>query len=1319
MKLVGLLILPLALVARAALPAAEIEAIRSVSAALSVSIPEDVCSHAVVTCTNDSIGYALDFGRIDAYRVKGRVAAAVGQLVNMEALVIPPGATLTGPLPTAIGACRRLKSLSIVGAGLPGPLPAAILRLPRLQELIITDNPIASTIPSALNGFGGTLLRLSNNQLNGSIPPIGDTQLTTLDLFGNSLSGPIPLLPANLEWLDLGGNYLSGHVPVQLGDLVRLKYMKLSKNRLTGTLPKTLQNLDLLEEMWMDSNQIIGPLPLIDDLASLKILRLNRNAITGSIWKDFGTHFPSIEQAYFFDNQLTGEIPSSLCSLTGLKRLSVRTNQLTGSIPKCFSGLVNLELFWCFANQLSGPLPEITWVKMTSLRVEANHLSGSIPDSVGNLSSVQTLFLSENKFEGVVPELSGLIALTNVDFSKNSLIGNLPALPPSIRTVKFNSNGFNGTLPESWRRLLAVRMIDVSSNSLGTWVSWGRHTGYGTCSGNYSMPPPQWPELMDLKLSMNNFNLPVSEFVMPITFLPNLRNLACVSCGLSGEMTSKAWTDLTFDGDSCTWEERLDSLELVDFSNNSITAWVPLLKPLLHTVILSHNALTSISPDYFGSLSMQNLGVDGNPSLIGPVLQTSTACADVVGSSSWYPYPTCLIADTAEWQDASAFQEAKVASVPLGFNLLVSSIFNTTALRRCYGGYELVSEGPVCAACPRGKYSMAGNQCEPCPASSSTDAEGSEGLASCRCEPGFQSLAVGVCLACTPGRYARAASGSCSKCPAGTFSKGSSGECMPCDNDASFSRMRTDKEQTTCHVYFNHTLFMVTFFLWFGGFVSFVAQWQVTNDKGARGVCWRWTLSARAIRIQDVSLRKGEILITTHSTHRLHMSWRKSFKVKCFESSKGLDGRNFQGKVVNAQQIQLLFQRKEDLPQMVESSKGFLRLHPVWILFHTGWPLPLVLQFPLWVGIVLTVASASSALENVTIAAAAFFAAFVVSRLWITIRMRSRTMLETCLDLYDAEIKSENPSPRKCPRGPDRALKAGQLQQFFEHFRSVITDRNMYFVESNIIRPLTKPYRLSFAEFVGPHRVQWFVSHFWGEALSYTVESIEKHAMEFCTSGNWKDVSYWICTLSINQYAVAEEIGVSSTDSSFYITLWSGECRGTCMVLGEHALPLTRSWCLFELIQTMKLQDAQPLEGFVEFKGLLLCTSTGVLNFGKASIETTMAIVRRLATISLEEAQASMKADKDMIDNIVETEMGGFRHMNRVLRRQVHKLLDEARSSMATEFDQLAEILDEEQFENMRVMSGRFEESDTPQTMLLQQEEMKNGGSDFEQISMI
>ena len=57
------------------------------------------------------------------------------------------------------------------------------------------------------------------------------------------------------------------------------------------------------------------------------------------------------------ENELSGEIPPELGSLTNLERLFLYDNQLSGQIPSELSNLANLERLYLYGNQLSGCIP--------------------------------------------------------------------------------------------------------------------------------------------------------------------------------------------------------------------------------------------------------------------------------------------------------------------------------------------------------------------------------------------------------------------------------------------------------------------------------------------------------------------------------------------------------------------------------------------------------------------------------------------------------------------------------------------------------------------------------------------------------------------------------------------------------------------------------------------------------------------------------------------------------------------------------------------------------------------------------------------------
>jgi len=248
--------------------------------------------------------------------------------------------------------------------------------------------------------------------------------------------------------------------------------------------------------------------------------------------------------------------------------------------------------------------------------------------------------------------------------------------------------------------------------------------------------------------------------------------------------------------------------------------------------------------------------------------------------------------------------------------------------------------------------------------------------------------------------------------------------------------------------------------------------------------------------------------------------------------------------------------------------------------------------------------------------------------------------------------------------GPTRAVSVGAIHDFYSYFQSFIRDRNMYYVVEEIVKPLTAPQRVSYAELVGCCPVEWFVSHFWGSGFAHFVESLQSHAEAASTKATgaiasggqrsrpaWRQTRYWICSFSNNQWEIDQELGHDGVyNSSFYKALMAPSCHGTLMVLDHQLLPLTRSWCLFELMQTFQRPQTS------SFTGLSLGTSQGVLNDGKAPVDVVMQLSERLLQCRLQDATASNEDDKQMIDQAVR-EHGGFEQMDALVKNNVADIL--------------------------------------------------------------
>ncbi|EEF36208.1 serine-threonine protein kinase, plant-type, putative [Ricinus communis] len=328
------------------------------------------------------------------------------------------------------------------------------------SELDISHNEISDSIPKWFwdLSFASYLLNLSYNLFSGSVPDVfvHMQNLLFLNLANNNFSGQIPTSIGSLfklETLNLAGNALSGELPSSLKNCTLLSFLELSGNKLSGNVPTWIgKSLSSLQYLSLQSNHFHGSIPLeLCQLTNVQILDLSVNNINGTIphclknlkamtgqdstgaifhsytWFDgYSTHYNFyIDKAlvlwkgrkYDYDkslgllriidlsrNELQGEIPRELSSLSELKQLNLSNNKLTGAISQEIGFLKQLE----------------------SLDLSQNQLSGRIPDSMAGLHFLSFLNLSYNNLSGRIPSSTQLQSFNASAFTGNPALCGLP-----------------------------------------------------------------------------------------------------------------------------------------------------------------------------------------------------------------------------------------------------------------------------------------------------------------------------------------------------------------------------------------------------------------------------------------------------------------------------------------------------------------------------------------------------------------------------------------------------------------------------------------------------------------------------------------------------------------------------------------------------------------------------------------------------------------------------------------------------------------------------------------------------------------------------
>ena len=390
--------------------------------------------------------------------LSGPIPPELGNLTNLTSLSLNDN-ELSGLVPPELGNLTKLKFLNLDDNQLTGCIPAGLpgrgeppscdseedrAALVALYEATgganwpdsanwLSDKPIGEWYGvTATSGYVWQLW-LHGNELTGPIPPeLGNlTSLTRLRLSRNELSGAIPPELGNLtqlQRLDLSDNELSGVIPPELGNLTQLHLLHLSDNELSGCVPDGLRGVVTSDGSDLD-------LPLCDEPGTPRALQLPvlvalYNATDGANWR-FSANWLSdrpigewhgigtdssgyVTHLYLQENQLSGQIPAELSSLTSLRVLYLRNNELSGPIPAALGSLTTLEQLWTQDNELSGPIPaELgSLTNLQILYLQDNALSGPIPAEFASLTSLWELDLRGNRLEGCVPNaLRGMLHL--------------------------------------------------------------------------------------------------------------------------------------------------------------------------------------------------------------------------------------------------------------------------------------------------------------------------------------------------------------------------------------------------------------------------------------------------------------------------------------------------------------------------------------------------------------------------------------------------------------------------------------------------------------------------------------------------------------------------------------------------------------------------------------------------------------------------------------------------------------------------------------------------------------------------------------------
>ncbi|KAL7224658.1 hypothetical protein ACSBR1_026020 [Camellia fascicularis] len=246
----------------------------------------------------------------------------------------------------------------------------------------------------------------------------------------------------------------------------RVTGLHLGNMGLEGTISSHVGNLSFLQLLDLGNNSFYE----IGSLRNLTVLELADNNLNGNIPSTLG-EIKSLQRLYLGGNNFHGSIPNEIYLLRNLGELYAEENKLSGLIPSCIENLRGLQVMKLSHNKLTFiPLSLWNLETLRDLNLSFNSLGGSLDPNIRPSKVLEILDLSWNQISGSIPRVIGSFQnLTSLNLSRNSLSGPIPNTMGNLITLDYldlSHNNLSGQIPKSLEALSHIQYMNFSCNKL-------------------------------------------------------------------------------------------------------------------------------------------------------------------------------------------------------------------------------------------------------------------------------------------------------------------------------------------------------------------------------------------------------------------------------------------------------------------------------------------------------------------------------------------------------------------------------------------------------------------------------------------------------------------------------------------------------------------------------------------------------------------------------------------------------------------------------------------------------------------------------------